>query len=192
MGTSSKYRWLLLCPVALALSTLLASAQQPAAAKHVRNFGQVNAALFRGGEPSSVGIEELGAMGVKTVIDLRQHGAETETEKKAAEKLGMKYVNFPLAELSAPTKAQVDELLAMLSRSDIGPVFIHCRRGKDRTGTIIACYRIQHDHWTNTRALAEAQSYGMSLFERGMRAYIAHFHPTPALENSLQAAAARP
>jgi protein tyrosine/serine phosphatase len=57
------------------------------------------------------------------------------------------------------------------------PVFVHCRRGKDRTGTVIACYRIQHDGWTNIHALEEAKSHGMSFAERSMRAYILHFKP---------------
>ena len=45
----------------------------------------------------------------------------------------------------------------------------------DRTGTIIACYRIQQDHWANSSALKEAEVYGLSPFEVGMRNYIKHF-----------------
>jgi protein tyrosine/serine phosphatase len=56
-------------------------------------------------------------------------------------------------------------------------VFVHCRRGKDRTGTVIACYRIQHDGWDNRHALEEAKEHGMSSFERAMRAYILSFKP---------------
>lgn len=166
-------RRILACAVVCVMAAPFAAAQQPA--KHVRNFGQVNKSVYRGGEPSSVGIEELGAMGIKTIIDLRQRSGATDTEKKEAEKLGIKYIGFPLAELSAPTNAQVEELLKHLIRPNSGPIFIHCRRGKDRTGTIIACYRIQHDRWTNAEALAEANKYGMSHLERGMRSYISHF-----------------
>jgi protein tyrosine/serine phosphatase len=158
----------------ITLASLSVLAQQPAA-KHVRNFGEVNKSIYRGGEPSTVGIEELGAMGVKTVIDLRLRSAATQEEKQQVQKLGMKYISYPLGEFSAPSKTQVEDLLALLAHSDSGTVFIHCRRGKDRTGTIIACYRIQHDHWANQKALAEANQYGMSHLERGMRAFIAHF-----------------
>jgi protein tyrosine/serine phosphatase len=65
----------------------------------------------------------------------------------------------------------------MLLRNDSGPIFLHCRRGKDRTGTIVACYRIQHDNWDNRRALEEAGHFGMSSLERAMRSYIEHFTP---------------
>lgn len=161
--------------ITLSVAAAIAFAQQ-VTAKHVRNFGEVNKSIYRGGEPSSIGIEELGAMGVKTVIDLRLRSAATQEEKQQVEKLKMKYISYPLAEFSAPNKTQIEDLLALLAHSDSGTIFIHCRRGKDRTGTIIACYRIQHDHWTNQRALAEANRYGMSYLERGMRAFIAHFH----------------
>jgi tyrosine-protein phosphatase SIW14 len=170
-------RWL--CVICLAAGTGT-FAQEPAA-NHVRNFGEVNKSIYRGGEPSSVGIEELGAMGVKTVVDLRLQSGATQVEKQQVEKLGMKYISCPLAEFSAPGKDQVEQLLSLLEHPNSGITFIHCRRGKDRTGTIVACYRIQHDHWTNQRAVAEADHYGMSYFERGMRSFIAHFQPlTPS------------
>jgi len=46
------------------------------------------------------------------------------------------------------------------------PVFIHCQHGCDRTGTIIACYRIRHEQWSGKQALQEARHYGISMFAR--------------------------
>jgi tyrosine-protein phosphatase SIW14 len=54
---------------------------------------------------------------------------------------------------------------------------VHCRRGADRTGTVIACYRITHDGWSNRKALQEATSYGMSWIEFGMQRYVLAFQP---------------
>ncbi len=163
---------LLLCVLQLGIA-----ADAPAA--HVRNFGQVNDHIYRGGEPSLVGLQELGAMGVKVIIDLRETSGATDFEKHEAEKLHMKYVNVPMPALSAPTKEEVDRVLSLLTPANTDHVFVHCRRGKDRTGTVIACYRIQHDGWDNRRALDEAKKYGISMAERGMRSYILHFSPQP-------------
>lgn len=160
----------LICALQLAIA-----AQNPAA--HVRNFEKVDAHVYRGGDPTAVGLTELGAMGVKIDLDLREESGATKVEKEQAEKLGMKYVNIPMKPFSAPTEEQMDEALSLLERSNGGPVFVHCRRGKDRTGTVIACYRIHHDGWNNHEALAEAKKHGMSFTERGMRSFIVHFNP---------------
>lgn len=53
---------------------------------------------------------------------------------------------------------------------------MHCRRGADRTGTVIACFRIAHDGWSNRKALREAMSFGMSWLEFGMQRYVLAFH----------------
>jgi protein tyrosine/serine phosphatase len=156
------------------LISLCAAAELPVV--HVRNFGKVNDHIYRGGEPTAVGLQELGAMGVKTIIDLRQAHEGTNLEKEEAGKLKIKYINIPLGELSAPSKAQMEQILELL-QNDSGTFFVHCRRGKDRTGTVIACYRIQHDGWDNRHALEEAKEHGISSLERGMRSYILHFVP---------------
>jgi tyrosine-protein phosphatase SIW14 len=144
---------------------------------HIRNFGKVNEHLYRGGEPTEDGMKELAGIHVVMDIDLREPGPATDTERHAAERLGMKYVSVPLPAFSAPSPGDVKRVLSLILPDDNGRVFVHCRRGKDRTGTIIACYRMQHDGWTTAEALGEANRYGMSSMERGMRHFILSFKP---------------
>ena len=87
----------------------------------------------------------------------------------------MQYVNVPLGGMAAPPDKKISTLLTLLD-DPTGPVFVHCRRGADRTGTVIACYRVKHDGWTNRKALHEAVTYGMSWVEFGMQRYILNFH----------------
>jgi tyrosine-protein phosphatase SIW14 len=155
-----------------------AAAQNPAAA-HVRNFGEVNDRLYRGGEPTQRALEELAALHVNLVIDLREPGAQTKLEQEMVEAQKMKYINVPMSAFHAPTADQIGRVLWLLVNGDTQKIFVHCWRGKDRTGTVVACYRIQHDGWDNHKALAEAHKYGMSFTERGMRSYILHFSPLP-------------
>ena len=162
--------------------SLVWAAENPAG--HVRNFDKVNDHIYRGGDPTAVGLTELGAMGVKIDVDLREASAATKVEKEQAEKLGIKYINIPMRPLSAPSDDQVERAIALLDQTKPVPIFVHCRRGKDRTGTVIACYRIQHDGWSNKEALVEAKKHGMSFTERGMQHYILHFKPPPITQAS--------
>lgn len=145
----------------------------------VVNFHQVNAGIYRGAQPSDAGYRSLAKIGVKVVMDLRNQGDDEARERKAVESAGMKYVSIPLGELSAPNPADLRRALDILEQQKDGPVFLHCRRGKDRTGTVVACYRIEHDGWNNEKALAEARSYGMSWLEVGMERFISHYRVTP-------------
>jgi len=154
---------------------------------HIRNFGQVNDHLFRGGEPTLQGLQELAKLHVLLDVDLREGGTATENERRMAESLGIKYINIPLRALSPPTPEEIKRILSLISSDDSGAMFVHCRRGKDRTGTVIACYRVEHDGWDNRKAEEEAERYGMSRLERGMRAFILSFKPID-LAPPLQAA----
>jgi tyrosine-protein phosphatase SIW14 len=146
---------------------------------HIRNFSEVNQHLYRGGEPTVEEVGALNALGIKLIIDLREPGNQPDREKERAASLGIKYVNVPLPRLAAPPEAEVERVLSLLSQNESVPVFVHCWRGKDRTGTIIACYRIQHDGWNSGQAQEEANRFGMSRLQHAMRAYITRFQALP-------------
>jgi tyrosine-protein phosphatase SIW14 len=163
---------------ALYLGALVARGASPNL-PHVSNFGEVNEQIYRGAEPSPIALKELKTKGVTAVIDLREAGQGASEERKVSEGLGLRYVNIPLRPWSAPTAEQARRVLWELIGHPQDRIFIHCRRGKDRTGTAIACYRVQHDKWSNARALEEAESFGMSSLERAMRSFILAFSPLP-------------
>lgn len=139
------------------------------------NFGRINETVYRGAQPDSSGIGNLARLGIKTIIDLRlPNEGSWKAEPSEAQAHGILYTNVPLRGLGRPTDEQVRQVLGLIETLP-GPVFIHCKHGCDRTGTIIACYRIQHDEWTSANALKEAVHYGLSWFERGMRSYVMSF-----------------
>jgi tyrosine-protein phosphatase SIW14 len=143
----------------------------------IPNFHQVSDRIYRGAQPANPrAFSELAKLGIKTVIDLREPSERSVSEKKLVEDAGMHYVAIPMAAFGAPADSLVAKVLALFEDAATGPVFVHCRRGSDRTGTVIAVYRMVHDHWENAKALAEAKAFGMSWTERAMQAYIAHFH----------------
>ena len=173
--------------LALAVFAVPAFAQIPG----VPNFHKVDDQVYRGAQPSTEGFQNLAKLGVKTVLDLREADQRSVAEKKVVEGAGMRYVNIPLKGMAAPSPTDVAKILGHFADTKSGPVFVHCRRGADRTGTVIACYRITHDHWDNKRALAEARQNGMSRIERAMQHYVLAFSaPTLGAPAAVAGAAA--
>ena len=144
------------------------------ASEGIINFCKVNDRLYRGAQPDATGIKNLARLGVKTIINLRTANDVWKAEEAEARTSGITYTNVPLRGLGRPTDAQAATLLALIETLP-APVFIHCQHGCDRTGTIIACYRIKYDSWSSQLALEEARKYGLSALERGMRKFILAF-----------------
>ncbi len=166
--------------LAVALFTLLVSAgaqaQTATSYEELPDFGQVNLHVYRGAQPRAGGIRRLAQLGVKTIINLRAANERTQAEKEEAEAAGLRFINVPMPDFSRPRDEDVQRVLALLDDQNNYPVFIHCKRGADRTGVIIACYRITHDGRTDRQALAEAKAYGMSWFQRGMKDFVEDFY----------------
>jgi protein tyrosine/serine phosphatase len=152
------------------------------------NFHQVNEQLYRGAQPLHGGMDDLAALHIKTVINLRGEDESTLEEKTEAAAAGLRYFSVPLPGFGRPSDEQVEKVLALINDAQNWPVFVHCHHGEDRTGTIIAVYRITHDGWTAEQAKKEAKKYGMSRFQFGMKDYIGDYarDHKPALQHSAQ------
>src|SRR3954452_3420820 len=156
---------------ALALIISVSAVSGQVVATDIPNFHQVNDHVFRGAQPPSQAWKTLADLGVKTVIDLRRTDEHsTDAEAKEVEAAGMKYFNFPMKGVVMPSMDQVSKILALLDTQD--RVFIHCKRGADRTGAVIACYRIAHDQWQPKQALNEAKSFGMGWAQTGLKRFV--------------------
>jgi tyrosine-protein phosphatase SIW14 len=158
----------------------------------INNFHQVDQQVYRGGQPTADGFKYLATIGIKTVVDLRSSGERSTLEKQVVTSLGMKYVSVPMTGLTAPTEAEITKILALMEDGTSGPVFVHCLRGADRTGAVVAAYRIDHDHWDNSRALREATSLGMRFFQLPRQIFILKFRPLTTKEEPKTSSALPP
>jgi protein tyrosine phosphatase (PTP) superfamily phosphohydrolase (DUF442 family) len=153
-----------------------AAAQQDLKFASLPNFHRVNDNLYRGGQPKRGGIDELKKLGIKAIIDLRENDERKDEEERLAVAAGIRFFNVPLSNINRPKDEQVERILALINASENQPVFVHCNRGSDRTGTIIAVYRIVHDEWDVERAKKEAKQFGMGWWQISMKDYINDYY----------------
>lgn len=153
-----------------------AMAQDMAKHKELPRFHRINEKLYRGGQPRRGGLMRLRQLGVKTVINLRGSNEDTRAEEQYARDLGLNYFNVPLGRIGRPSDAKVQRALAIINAAENHPVFVHCNYGRDRTGLIIAIYRLANEGWTAEEAQREANRHGMFWWKFGLKNYIRDFY----------------
>lgn len=141
----------------LLLLALTSSAQNVVTPAGIKNFGKVNDNYFRGSQPTQSQLASLKAMGVKTIIDLRKDFVPE--ERQWSNELGLNYFNLPLKPSEPATKEQTEYFLRLVNDPANGPVYVHCKGGRHRTGALSAVYRITHDGWTAEQAYDEMKRY---------------------------------
>jgi protein tyrosine phosphatase (PTP) superfamily phosphohydrolase (DUF442 family) len=123
----------------------------------VGNFGEVTPRLYRGGQPTPAGLSGLAKMGVNIVVDVRLSGRDK--ERQEVTKQGMQFVELPWHCLF-PKDDVLARFLKLLKDNPEKKVFVHCRYGDDRTGMMIAAYRMAVEGWTPEEARKEMEKFG--------------------------------
>ena len=124
-------------------------------------FYKVNDNLYRGGRPDMNGLMRLSDMGIKTIVSFQAEDDRGKNEEIMAEAMGIRnFYRIPLSVDEAPTDYQVLSFLSIVTDKSKQPVFIHCESGRDRTGVMIALYRVVVEGWTIKEAYNEAKQLG--------------------------------
>ncbi len=135
------------------------------------NLHRVDDGLYRGAQPRPEGFAALRELGVRTVVDLRSNPSDLEKLRAA----GLDPDAFDLVSIPmSPSGISEDQILAFLrvaADPERRPVFVHCRYGADRTGAVVAAYRVVIQGWTPQDAVAEMKDGGFGHHEiyRGLR-----------------------
>ena len=126
----------------------------------LKNFRKVSAGIYRGGQPDRAALEELVSTGFKTVVSLQKKKKVVEEEARNCGELGLDFISIPLNYSNPPRRKDVKQFLSVLDQSQKHPIFVHCLHGKDRTGIMIALYRIVEESWTVHDAYKEMEACG--------------------------------
>lgn len=130
----------------------------------IRRAAKVNENFYRGAVPTGEAFAALRKLGIKTIVDL--HGfSEDEDYSQGLRSSGFNYFFLPLTD-KPPSSETVNRFLSIVNDSDSHPVYVHCKRGKTRTGVMLALYRMRCQGWRNKTAFDEMLYFGFTVFHR--------------------------
>ena len=119
------------------------------------NFARVSDKLYRGAQPTAEGFAALKDMGINTVVNLRA----AHSDKNLLEGQGLQYVHISFKPWH-PEEEDFVKFLSVVTNPDYQPVFVHCQHGADRTGIMVALYRVTELGWEPGHALEELPNFG--------------------------------
>jgi protein tyrosine phosphatase (PTP) superfamily phosphohydrolase (DUF442 family) len=128
----------------------------------IPDFGEVTPTLYRGGQPKEHGFEALAKMGFQIVVDLR---GDRDNEREVVTGLGMQYIPMHW-QCSFPKDGIFADFITLIRSNPGKKIFVHCRVGDDRTGMMVAAYRMSEEGWSAERARKEMTDFGFSFVHR--------------------------
>jgi protein tyrosine/serine phosphatase len=140
----------------------------------IARFSTLDKGIYRGGQPSKEGFLFLKRMGVKTIVNLRAEDDEGDLVRG----LGLNYVHIPIRLIfpwSRISESSIQKYFEVIDSPDNYPIFVHCRRGADRTGALSAMYRINNQGWPADKAWTEARAIGLHWWYRGLKSQAREF-----------------
>jgi protein tyrosine phosphatase (PTP) superfamily phosphohydrolase (DUF442 family) len=120
----------------------------------ISNLWRVEPDLYRSARPESAGFQELEKLGVKAVLDV-----ESPADEIAAKGTKLKLFHVPMNAFGLRDES-VLEGMKILSDPANRPIVIHCQHGADRTGAMMALYRVVVEGWSKDDAIREMNAGG--------------------------------
>ncbi len=142
---------------------------QPMLGADVANWHRVDDQLYRCGQPDEKGMRALAAQGVRTVVNLRSW----HSDRDEIAGTGMTLVEVPASARSMDYQDLVAALRAVVHAEK--PAAVHCWHGSDRTGAVVAAWRVAVSGFSPQEALDEmtAGGFGHSELFDNLRTLVA-------------------
>ena len=143
-----------------------------------KNFEEVAPGkLYRSGQPSESQLQDwIRKYGLKSVVSLRH--SIPGYEKELAARNGVRLYQYTFSARTGITDSQWEEILGILTDEGNQPVLVHCQSGVDRTGVVVALYRVEVQGWPVDRALREMiLNYHIPFQYPALQEYLHRRHP---------------
>jgi len=172
-------------PVAAQTSSPAAAPAQELKREGLPNLGRISDRLYRSGQPAAAGFDAIKELGVSIVVNLRDDSEKGEQQQ--VESRGIRYVHIPWRGTAQADNRQVAQFLQLLRDNPDKKVLVHCRRGAERTGVMVAAYRISEHGWTPEQALDEMEEFKfLGFWFRHLKKYVRDFPAQLASDPALQ------
>ena len=122
----------------------------PLEMKGLPNLHRVTPTLYRSAQPDATSGEALQKLGIKTVLSFRKRDKDEPLQKTP----GITFKRYPLYTWDIEEK-DILAVLRILNDPANQPVLVHCTHGADRTGLMVASYRMIVQNWSKETAIAE-------------------------------------
>ncbi|MBN1341752.1 MAG: tyrosine-protein phosphatase [Phycisphaerae bacterium] len=142
---------------------------------YIKHFRVVqDGVLYRSGQPDSDDLVRLrDAYGIRTIVNLRRtdeqnddEGLSLKEERDIANRLGIHFYHLPMDGDMKVDPNTVRKWLEIARAKENHPLLVHCKAGSDRTGLLVAIYRIEVQRWPPLQALNEAMHERMDVKDK--------------------------
>ncbi len=127
----------------------------PVSGTSVGNLYLIEDGFYRGAQPSAAGFQELATLGVRSVLDLAGGAGDGQVVRDGSVKL----FHVPMSAWGLHDDLVLQALRIMIDPQN-RPLMIHCQHGADRTGALVALYRVVAQGWSKEQAVREMSRGG--------------------------------
>jgi protein tyrosine phosphatase (PTP) superfamily phosphohydrolase (DUF442 family) len=141
----------------------------PQAFPGLGNFAEVDRGrLYRSAQPTREGLQlARSRFGIRTVISFRTF----HSDRSEAEALGLQYYRIPFNAWHVTPEDAV-RFLKIVTDPGNYPILVHCQHGADRTGTMVAVYRIFIQGWRTEEAIDELPRFGFHTIWANLKSFL--------------------
>lgn len=100
--------------------------------------------IYRGAQPTHQHLQTFYEMGIRNIVNLRRESPiGNYQESNSCTTLSINYHGFPHFGVLGMSIHTINQIIDAIHNMD-GPVYVHCKHGRDRTSVIIASYLVKY------------------------------------------------